>query len=209
MVERHQVSNTAALRYLVRRFTAAPARLFSINRFYRDLRSQGLRIGKDTLHAYLRHLEDSFLVFTLPVHTRSERARMVNPRKAYLADPGLAIGPAHLTTRDLGFLLENAVYLVLRRRGFDLAYVNTASGREIHFLARAPGAAPLLVQVCADASDPDTRRRELQALEEAMQAVDAPQSLVITLHEAAEERIGGRLVRFVPGWRWFLEDGMI
>ena len=46
-------------------------------------------MAKDTLHAYLAHLEDAFLVRSVTVATDSERRRMVNPRKAYPIDPGL------------------------------------------------------------------------------------------------------------------------
>ena len=52
-------------------------------------RSQGVSVGKDTLHEYLAHLEDAFLVRTVAMESASERQRMVNPRKAYPVDPGL------------------------------------------------------------------------------------------------------------------------
>jgi uncharacterized protein len=45
------------------------------------MRSQGIPVGKDTLHEYLFHLEDSFLIRTVSLHTASERQRMFNPRK--------------------------------------------------------------------------------------------------------------------------------
>ncbi len=48
---------------------------------------------KNTLHAYLAHLEDAFLVRAVPIATDSERRRMVNPRKAYPIDPGLIPAP--------------------------------------------------------------------------------------------------------------------
>jgi predicted AAA+ superfamily ATPase len=66
-----------------------PAGSFSVNRFHKDLKSQGISIGKDTLHSYLAWLEDAFMIRTVSIASRSERRRMVNPRKAYPIDPGL------------------------------------------------------------------------------------------------------------------------
>jgi uncharacterized protein len=48
-----------------------------------------LRSYVDTLHAYLSHLEDAFLIRTVSMSSGSERQRMVNPRKAYPIDMGL------------------------------------------------------------------------------------------------------------------------
>ena len=74
---------------MVRHLLGNAAGTFSIQRFYADLRSQGIPVAKDTLHDYLGHLEDAFLVRTLPIAAESERRRMVNPRKVYPVDPGL------------------------------------------------------------------------------------------------------------------------
>ncbi|MCI0589709.1 MAG: hypothetical protein L0323_23070 [Planctomycetes bacterium] len=59
-----------------------------MERFYAALRSQGLSLSKDTLHPMVGYLEDCFLVRTAWVEARSERRRIVNPRKAYPVDPG-------------------------------------------------------------------------------------------------------------------------
>ena len=67
---------------------ANPGGGFSVKKQYETLRSQGVRVGKDTLHAYLGYLEDAFLVRTVSLHAASERRRMVNPRKAYPATRG-------------------------------------------------------------------------------------------------------------------------
>jgi len=83
VIERHAVSNPVALRWMVRHLLANPAGSFSVNKFYGDLRSQNIPVANDTLHAYLGHLEDAFLIRTVSMSSGSERQRMVNPRKAY------------------------------------------------------------------------------------------------------------------------------
>ncbi|MDP2183405.1 MAG: ATP-binding protein, partial [Actinomycetota bacterium] len=174
VAERHRISNTVALRWLVERLLDATASEFSVNRFAASLKSEGVRVGKDTLHEYLRHLTDAFLVFTVEVRRRSYKARMVNPRKVYAVDPGLAWAMSTCAAQDVGARLETAVYLELRRRLTDLrhgriSYHRTASGRQIDFVVDSvtPGGPVELIQVCANMGSEATIAREVAALEEA------------------------------------------
>jgi predicted AAA+ superfamily ATPase len=97
----------------------------------------------------------------------SERQRMVNPRKAYPADPGLIPLFDRTGRANLGHALETAVLVELERRRRSLTYVRTPEGHEVDFLARDLEGSMELVQVCADASDSVTRDREIRALQEA------------------------------------------
>lgn len=203
VVERHAVTNVPALRQLVRRLVGNPGGKFAIHRFHNDLQAQGLRVAKDTLHAYLEHLEDAFLVGTVEIASDSVQARRVNPRKAYPIDPALASVITHRP--GVGARLECAVYLELRRRGYELAWVGTQDGREVDFLATAPDRPPQLIQVCADLSDPDTRARELGGLDAALGEGPDRSAVVVTRFEQAEIEVRGRSVRLIPAWRWMLE----
>ena len=84
VIERHAVSQPLALRWMVRQLLGNAGGAFSVNKFHHDLRAQSVPVGKDTLHAFLAHLEDALLIRTVSIATTSERRRMVNPRKAYL-----------------------------------------------------------------------------------------------------------------------------
>lgn len=208
VVERHGVENLPALRYLERKLLASPAGKFSISKLFNDLKSQGMKVGKDTLYEYLAHLEDSFLLFAMAVASPSARVRQVNPRKCYPIDPALAAAVSFRASGDVGHLLEAAVYLELRRRGRSLAYVATRSGYEVDFLAEDLRGSRELVQVCADLEDPATRQRELRALEEGMTETLCEKATLVTLREEGSVEIGGRPVRIVPAWRWLLEPAV-
>lgn len=167
VIERHAVSHPVALRWMVRQLLGNPAGAFSVNKFYGDLKSQGIAVAKDTLHSYLAHLEDAFLLRTLSIATDSERRRMVNPRKAYPIDPGLIPVFDRSAKANLGHTLETCVLLELDRRGAEVSYVHTPDGREVDFLARYPSGREELIQVCASLDDPATWERETRALVEA------------------------------------------
>ena len=111
VIERHGVSNPSALRWLQRHLLGAPTAPFSIQKFYHALKSQGLPVGKDSVHAFLAYLEDAFLIRTTSILTASERQRMVNPRKAYPIDPGLIPLYERTGRANTGHALETAVFL--------------------------------------------------------------------------------------------------
>lgn len=185
VIERHGVSHPLALRQLVRHLLAHAAGLFSINRFYNDLKSRGVRIAKDSLHAYLGHLEDTFLVHGVWLVTDSERRRMSNPRKIYPVDPGLIPIFDRSGRVQPSKALETVVCIELLRHGAEIGYVRTRKGFEVDFLARWPGGGRELIQVCAEVQDAATLEREVRALESAAQEhPDAALSLVTLVSES-------------------------
>ena len=164
VVDRHQVSNVAGLRWLVRHLLGNAGSLFSVEKFHRALRSQGIAIARDTVHQHLAYLQDCFLVRTVWMESRSERQRMVNPRKAYPVDTGLIPVFDRTGRANIGHALETAVLIELERRRCEITYVRTPNGYEVDFLARGADGSTELIQVCADASADTTATRELRAL---------------------------------------------
>jgi len=167
VVERHGVSQVAALRWLTRQCLRNPAGSFSVHRLHLDLKAQGHGVAKDAVHALLGHLLDAFLLSTVPLATDSERQRNSNPRKLYPADPGLIKAFDASGRTNLGHALETVVMNELERRGAEITYVKTDSGYEVDFLARHPVTGHELIQVCADPLAKETLSRELRALTEA------------------------------------------
>ncbi len=204
VAERHGITNVPALRYVVRQILHTPGGMFSVNKLHNDLKSQGLTAGRPLVHQMIEALEDAYLLFRLPLADRSLRRRQVNPPKMYPVDPGLAHCMSPAATPEWGRLLETAVFLWLRRRGWDLGYHRTRSGREVDFLATSPQGSRWLIQVCADLRGEATRRRELRALDEAMAETGLSQAAVVTLYEEDLLDLGGKALPVIPAWRWFL-----
>jgi len=213
IIERHRVENATATRAFARLLLQAPAHAFSVNKAHGDLRSRGLAVSKDLLHALLDHFQDAYLVFAIPVFKKSVRAQATNPRKLYAIDPGLAAAMSHVTATDVDARLENAVFLELRRRHGRLlqgqvSYYLTASGHEVDFVVGDlfEQRAGRLVQVCASLAEPATRTRELRALTEAMRETGLRVAEIVTLHEEETIATDAGTVAVVPAWRWLLED---
>ena len=204
VVERHNVRNVAALRWLVRHLLGNAGGLFSIEKFHAALKSQGLPIAKDTLHQLLGHLEDCFLVRIVWMESTSERQRMVNPRKAYPVDPGLIRVFDRTGRANVGHALETAVLVELERRRFEVTYVRTHEGYEVDFLSRDATGEMELIQVCADLSDPATAERECRALTAAGKRFPRARKRMLTLTQdgfPAESPAGTEVQ---TAWEWLL-----
>ena len=204
VVERYSVSNVAGLRWLVRHLLGNAAGLFSVEKFYGALKSQGLAISKDTVHQFMGYLQDCFLVRTVWMEAASERQRMVNPRKAYPVDPGLIPVFDRTGRSNLGHGLETAVLLELERRRAEVSYVKTPQGLEVDFLARYPSGEVELIQVCAEAGAPDTAERELRALIEAGRQFPQARKRLLTLTRDGLPHETPADVQAQPAYVWLL-----
>ena len=204
VIERHAVRNVVALQALVRHLLGNAGSLFSVEKFHAALRSQGIAAGRDTLHRFLAHLDDCFLVRFVWMESGSERQRMVNPRKAYPVDPGLIPLFDRTGRANVGHALETAVLVELERRRCAVTYVRTPEGYEVDFLARRAGGGEELIQVCADLSDPATAGRELRALAGAGARFPQARKRLLTL---SGDGIPGDLpagVEAQPAYEWLL-----
>ena len=183
---------------------ANPAASFAVNRFHNDLKSQGIAVGKDSLHEFLACLEDAYLIQTVFLDSSSLRRQQVNPRKIYPVDPGLSSAFRHVSCLDRGRLLETLVFLDLWRRGLSVTYFRSRDGFEVDFLASGPTGEREAVQVSETLADPPTRLREFRAIEVLMEERDVAVATVVTLDE--EESVDTRFgrVEVVPVWRWLL-----
>jgi predicted AAA+ superfamily ATPase len=205
VIERHNLTNVTALRWLVRRLLAAPAGAFSVTKLSADLKSQGLAVGREQLYAFLSHLEDAFLLQTVPVATDSEKRRQVNPRKCYPSDTGFIPVFDRSGKPNTGHLLETAVFHELQRRQSEVAYIRTEGGFEVDFLERSAGGTEHLIQVCASVDDPATLAREVRALEEARAEHPRARAWLLTLESRLPYPEVPRFVQVLPAWQWMLE----
>ncbi len=100
-----------------------PASLLNVHKLYNDFRSQGLPLSKDTLYHYVACLEESYLIFPVPIADRSVRKRAMNPKKLHAIDWALGYPFLPETRIDTGKKLETAVFLHWRRQREDLGYL--------------------------------------------------------------------------------------
>ena len=205
IVDRFNVTNLNVLRKLIRQLLRNPSSRVTVNKFFNDLKSQGIRVAKNTLHEYLEYLQDAFLLHTIHIYTQSERKRMVNPIKSYVIDTGLAAAFSLMHEPEMGHLLENCVLLELRRRNARTTYHITGSGFEVDFIAQYLDGSVEVIQVSSDLSDPSTRQREYRALSDLGSTWPNARFLLINLSDEYTFDAGNLTINITPVWKWLLE----
>lgn len=201
LVERYGVAKPQLMRRLLRHCLGHPASLFNVHKLYQDFRSQGLALSKDTLYNYLGYLEESFVVFTLPVAERSLRKQAMNPKKLHAIDWALAYPFVVEPTIDVGKKLETAIFLHWRRRREDLGYL--AGGREVDLVVNREHPEQL-VNVAYSVSQQTTWEREIAALEDAgAKFPNATRVLVAHEHPLRKAPAG---IKMIDAWRYLLQS---
>jgi len=166
------------MKYFIHSLLKNSAAPFSINKFYNDIKSQGYRVAKDTLYSYLSYLEDAFLIFSVPIFAESQRHMQTTPKKIYAIDNGLILANTFNLSENFGKLLENQVYLDLRRQGKQVFYYRTSDGCEVDFITQDSQGKYEMIQVVWDMNDQETLEREQRALRQAEKELSVPGSIL-------------------------------
>lgn len=200
IVERHKVSNIKALKYLVRSIMSSTGEKFSVNKFYNKMKTLSVKCTKNSLYDYLDYLIEAFVFFKVPIHSRSQKARQINPAKIYTIDTGLINAMTFRTTTNLRPMLENMVFMHLRRRGFDINYIKTKNGHELDFLVKNKDTQERkLIQTCWDLTDIHTLKNELKGLRSAMQENSIPTGTIVTWDDEIDLF---NEIKVTPIWKW-------
>ncbi len=203
IIERHEVPSVQSLRYTLEYIKHNCAHKISTRAISGVLKGLGLSDSREYISDYLDWLEQAYLVYRVPIRTDSLAVRRMNPDKFYLVDTGLARAVTPKSDASRGWLLENLVFLVLRRGFNKIEYYNTKKGDEVDFLVTDQVTKKRrLVQVSWELSSLATERRELTALKDARNEVKVEDCTVVTWDE---ERIDDG-IRIVPAWKWCIEQ---
>lgn len=159
-----------------------------------------LGVGSSTtIKDYVSYLEDAFLVFLVNQYHPSLKKQILAPKKIYFIDVAMAKMVGFRASEDRGRLLENLVYLELKRRKKEIYFHRDK--KECDFLIREGTKITGAIQVCAELNALDTRKREYEGLLEAMDIYQLKEGLVLTEDEESREKH----VIIKPIWKWLLE----
>jgi predicted AAA+ superfamily ATPase len=128
------------------------------------LQSNGVSIDKGAVGRYLEYMTDAFLLYKVPRYNVKGKSILQTLDKYYLADPAFRqVRLRRRLTDDRGHLLENAVYLELRRR-YREVYVGKLRNSEVDFVAVSHDGYVSYYQVAYSVTEATTLERELSPL---------------------------------------------
>ncbi len=202
LIERHDISHPKALADLAYRLIDNIAALYTVNRLVGYLKSRGHKAHKSLVSSYLDWFEDAFFLFTVKLFDASLTRSNVNPKKIYCVDHAFVTSISSGILVNSGHLLENLVFTALRRDTEKVFYYKTKSGAEVDFIIPAPDQPHRLIQVCETLADPQTRKRELASLGEAMAELKLETGTIVTRNEQEQIDIAQGKIDLIPIWRF-------
>ena len=204
MIERYDISHPRAVIDLSRRLMENVASLYTLNGLTNYLKSLGHKVPKNSVAEYLSWFEDAYFLFTVRVFSASYGKSNANPKKIYCIDHALIRSVTSGILLNNGHLLENIVFVALRRYSEVIYYYKTESNQEIDFLVQDSQRNFALFQVSETLANPTTRQREISALQHAMNELDVPKAMIITRSESEKLTFGSRTIEIVPVWKFLL-----
>lgn len=151
-----------------------------------------------TVKNYLSYLESSFLFYLTPKYSPSIKKQIYNPDKIYAVDLGLYNEAAFLTSPNDGRLLENFVFLELKRLYEKIYYFKEE--RECDFIVKERETI-LAIQV-TKLLTPENEGREIGGLLEAMETLNLKMGRIISADQEEERKIKGKTIKIIPIWKW-------
>ncbi|MBU0764742.1 MAG: ATP-binding protein, partial [Bacteroidetes bacterium] len=135
--------------------------------YNRTSQAVGIKSVRTTID-YCDYLTESYLFDFIPRFSFSIKQQLVNPKKVYSVDTGMTRSNSLSFNEDWGRMLENSVFIHLRRSYTDIMYYNDGNS-ECDFLIRKNERILLAVQVCWQLTG-DNLNREIRGLKNAMLA---------------------------------------
>jgi len=196
---RYRLDAVTVIKELAFYLMSNPASLISFNK----LKNQ-FQVGSvNTIKSYIGYMENSWLLFTLNVYDYSVKRQQIAPKKVYCIDTGLANAVGFGFSPNTGKLLENLIYLTLRRETKDIHYFSSPGGYEVDFYLPQK---QQLIQVTQNLDHSAVRDREFRALQDAMQIVKVQSALILA--DASEDtfEINGIPVEIRSAAEWLVNE---
>lgn len=184
IMRRHRLNKQDLFDRVVRFILDNMGKTFSANSIVKFLRSEHRTISVETIYNYLKWLEQAFIIYKCQRYDVIGKAILKTQEKYYLGDISLKYALMGYNATMLPAVIENIVYLELRRRGYEV-FIGKNQTQEIDFIAQKQDER-IYIQVCVNLPKDSTRETDnLLAIK------DNYPKYVITLDKLSTGNING------------------
>lgn len=162
IVKRNSIRKIDLLEKVVKFIFENIGKLFSISSITAFFKSEERMVDKETLYNYISYLEKAYIIYRANRYDIQGKEVLKTQEKYYLSDQSLKYSMLSFNSKMIASVLENIVFLELRRRHYDV-YIGKFKTKEIDFVA-TKNSKKIYVQVCRNL--PEDSDREIQNLKE-------------------------------------------
>lgn len=192
---RYNIKNTNLLQQLAVWLVSNCGKLFTGN----SLRKLFQIGSSSSIMEYLAYFNDAYLFFYVPRFSYSPKVQIVNPKKLYCIDTGFIKTNSISFSPDKGRLLENLVFMHLRRKTDEIFYFSEKN--ECDFVVFHHEIPVEIYQVCW-VLDQENLKREIKGLTEAMDFFNTTEGKIITFNQTDRFETGNKTILVQPFYEW-------
>lgn len=161
VIYRNNIKDVMILESVIKFIFDNIGQIVSTNKISNTLNSNNRKNSVNTIESYISNLLDSYIIYKVSRYDIKGKEYLKTGDKYYVCDLGLRnylLGEV----RDLGSILENIIFLELKRRNYDI-YVGKYDDKEIDFVIKNEDGIKY-IQVALSVRDEKTLERELTPL---------------------------------------------
>ena len=201
IAKRYNIWNIEDLKKLAYYFLSNDTKLFSVNK----LKNLDLW-AYDTIKKYISFFKETYLFFELQKFDYSLKKQMINQSKIYSIDLWFVNLLSFQFSENIWRNLENLVFIELKRRNKEIYYHKKE--KECDFVILEQNKITEAIQVSYNLLDPDTKKREIDGLINAMKTYELEEWIILTYNEeeefTEENKYWKFKIRVIPVWKWLL-----
>jgi predicted AAA+ superfamily ATPase len=202
ILKRHKIYSEESYSEVVHFLIDTIGSAVSAGNIAKVLTANNKKIDNKTVSKYIEKLVNSYLFYRVNRYDIRGKQHLATQEKYYLVDMGLrnALLGKELAA-DAGHLLENVVYLELRRRDYQI-WIGKADNLEVDFVCRDKNGDTKYIQVAQTVKNPDTLARELAPFDK---IPDYNERILLTMDYENGNRNGIKQINAID---WLLESNM-
>ena len=197
IITRYNLTNEKTIKEVVYYAVSNIGKEISFN----SLRKLTQLTSATTIKEYFEYLENSYLTFLISRYNRSLKKQIYYNKKVYFIDTGMAKILGFRASDDIGRMLENVVFLHLKRLNKEIYFHKEKY--ECDFVIRK--GIPIVEAIQVTYNLQENKDREINGLLEALQMYKLKEGLLLTSDHEGELTINKKKIIIKPVWKWLLE----
>ena len=146
--KRHRIRNKDLFDRVVKYIIENVGKTFSANSIVKFLKNEKRSLSVESIYNYIKWLSEAFIIYPCQRYDLQGKSVLKTQEKYYLSDISIKYSKMGFNKKMTSAMLENIVYLELKRRGYDV-YIGKNDTKEIDFVAIRRDE-KIYVQVCAE-----------------------------------------------------------
>ncbi len=195
IVKRHSDIDLTTFENILNFIIDNTSNIVSPNSIANTLNSYGKKVSYNTVEKYIRYMKECFLIYECNRYNILGKQNLKTLSKYYLVDLGFKKVSSIKNNANIGYNIENIVYLELLRRG-NIVNVGKVNDLEVDFVVKKENEIEYY-QVATSLYDEKTKEREINSLKTIK---DNYNKTILTLDDYGIGKVDGINIENLREW---------